>query len=79
MDSPSLALARRLLANGQAQALRQEAGVSRAAVARDVGVDPSTVGRWENGRRLPRGEVGLRYCAVLAELLQVTSVGTVAR
>ena len=31
--------------------LRREAGVSRTELAEVIGVDPFTVGEWENGRQ----------------------------
>lgn len=69
--APSLALVRRLLASGEARRVREAAGLSRADIARDLGVDESTVQRWEVGVRSPRAEVALRYAAVLGDLLSI--------
>lgn len=69
--APSLALVRRLLASGEARRVREAAGLSRADIARDLGVDESTVQRWEAGARSPRAEVGLKYGEMLGELLQI--------
>lgn len=69
--SASLAVARRLAANGEARRLRVASGLSLGDIARDVGVGVSTVSRWETGQRSPRGEAALRYAGVLAELLEV--------
>lgn len=33
---------------------REREGISRAELARRIGVDPQTIYRWENGKRWPR-------------------------
>jgi transcriptional regulator with XRE-family HTH domain len=48
--------------------IREGAGFSASEVARELGVAPSTVCRWERGERLPRGQVGERWAAVLQRL-----------
>lgn len=46
--------------------LREQAGLTQAAVAAVVGVTPPEVSRWERGRRAPRSGVTLeRYLQVL--------------
>ena len=52
---------------GAARSLRLAAGLSLREVAANVGVGVSTVYRWENGERRPRGEAAIRY----GELLEV--------
>lgn len=48
--------------------IRQHANLTRAEVARAVGVDPSTVSRWESGERRPRGAAAARYADLLRRL-----------
>jgi transcriptional regulator with XRE-family HTH domain len=49
---------------GQRRGLREELHVSRAALARAMGVSPSTVAGWESGRE-PSGEVREKYAYFL--------------
>ena len=60
-------------AKASAERLKQrriELGMSRTEAAAAIGVDPSTVARWERGEREPQGE-----CAKLvAQLLETTEV-----
>src|ERR1035438_7085314 len=56
------------LASGRAVELRDKAGLSRAAVARDLGIAESAVWRWEHGRRNPRGLHAAAYYRLLARL-----------
>jgi DNA-binding XRE family transcriptional regulator len=67
--APNLALVRRLAADGRARKIRQNVGLSLYDLARDLGVTPGTVSRWETGMRVPRGEAALRYADLLSELL----------
>lgn len=67
-----LARARQLAASGEARAIRRNRKMSLAEIAKACGVDTSTVGRWENGARSPRGEAGARYASVL-DLLAKTA------
>lgn len=60
-----LARARQLAASGEARTIRKDSKMSLAEIARACGVDTSTVGRWENGIRSPRGKAGARYASVL--------------
>lgn len=57
-----------LSASGGARAIRERAGLSLAELAAEIGVDRSTLWRWETRRRRPRGEAALRYLALLEEL-----------
>ena len=67
-DQERLAKVRRLIASGQAKGLRIAGGLSLSEAGAPVGVDASTVWRWENARRLPRGQTALRYLRVLEML-----------
>lgn len=51
--------------SGEARRVRLAALLSQADIAHAVGVDASTVARWENGNRLPRGDAAERYHSVL--------------
>ncbi len=73
VTSTSLAVLRRLTTNGTARRLRQDAGLSLADVAKDVGVGAPTILRWETGQRVPRGDRALRYADVLADLASTLS------
>jgi DNA-binding transcriptional regulator YiaG len=64
--------ARELLATGTAERIRRRAGISLAAVARVVGVEPSTVLMWERGAFSPSGERAVGYVALLRELCETT-------
>ena len=64
-EAQALTRARRLLRSGQAQLIRIDAGLSQGEVARLLGVDPATVSRWENGTRIPRGQLALDYVHLL--------------
>lgn len=57
---------RRLAALGLGGPLRREHRVTQGDVALEVGVGRSCVGHWEQGIRVPTGEAGRRYCALLA-------------
>ncbi|MEU0598178.1 helix-turn-helix domain-containing protein [Streptomyces sp. NPDC006393] len=54
-----------LPAAGERRALREALNLSRAQVARALGVSPSTVGGWESGRD-PSGEVREKYAYFLS-------------
>jgi DNA-binding transcriptional regulator YiaG len=60
--------ARRLPSPALARAIRNEAGVSQARLAEELGVHRVTVARWEIGSRRPRGRLRLAYVDVLEEL-----------
>ena len=63
-----LAIIRDWAHSGKARAIREEAHLHRADIARAVGVSASTVSRWESGDRLPAGERALAYGALLDRL-----------
>lgn len=60
--------ARRAARSGMARALRVEAGLTQAEVAREVGVTAAAVCRWESGKRLPRSAAAERYGEFLERL-----------
>ncbi|MEW1611479.1 helix-turn-helix transcriptional regulator [Streptomyces sp. NPDC088744] len=55
-------------ASGAARRTRLAARLSLTEIAALCGVDPSTVWRWEQGKRAPRGEPALLYAQVLGDL-----------
>jgi transcriptional regulator with XRE-family HTH domain len=63
-----LAQVRLLARSGQARELRVDNELSLADVASAVGSTRATISRWERGLRRPRGEVALRYGALLVAL-----------
>ncbi len=69
-DSEVVALAavRRMVSSGAARTIRQRAGVSQAELARSIGATPGAVSQWENGGRVPHGELALRLLATLIAL-----------
>jgi transcriptional regulator with XRE-family HTH domain len=64
-DAEALRHVRNLTATGAARLIRHHAGLSLREVADVVGVDTSTVWRWERDERRPRGDAALRYAALL--------------
>ena len=48
--------------------LRRRHGLTQADIADVVGVDPTTVVRWESSTRTPQGDSTRRYLAVLQRL-----------
>jgi len=67
-DAIRLARVRHAAANGKAKQLREAARLSLSEVGAYCGVDQSTVWRWENGLRTPRGEPALKYARLLETL-----------
>ncbi len=59
--------------NGRARDLRQQAGLSLREVAGPIGVRPTTVMRWENGKASPSYLSALAYGELL-EALEAESV-----
>jgi transcriptional regulator with XRE-family HTH domain len=50
------------------RALREEAGLSQAELAKALGVHRETISRWEAGKRGLRGRYLVEYAALLKEL-----------
>jgi DNA-binding transcriptional regulator YiaG len=71
LDSTELlevSTARRLVRTGEAQTIRERAGVSQLEVARVLGVSDAAVSRWEAHERTPRADVAVRYAQLLRAL-----------
>lgn len=69
-DAAALRQIREVAANGYARTVRLHAGLSLREVADAIGVDPSTVHRWEHGDRRPRGAPALRYGELIDRLVR---------
>jgi len=54
--------------SGEARRLRRRLQISLSEIAGAVPTSETNVYRWETGERMPRGELALRYGAVLEEL-----------
>lgn len=48
--------------------IRQRAWITRERIAQELGVQPSTVGRWERGACDPHGALRLKYAQLLRHL-----------
>ena len=66
---------RELLASGEAQRLRQSAGVSRLEMARHCRVTTSTVTRWESGEKQATTRRALGYLDLLERLNEIDTSG----
>lgn len=64
----ALSRARSVARTGEARRIREAAQLSLAEVAAAIGVDTSTVHRWETGDRRPRGDAAVRFIELLDEL-----------
>lgn len=70
----TLANARRLMPD-RARAVRLAAGISVRQLAQAIGVQPSTLSRWERGLRRPRPEQAKRWCALIERLARTLGPG----
>jgi DNA-binding transcriptional regulator YiaG len=59
---------RQLPSPDERRAIRQEAGLSQAALARVLGTSRPTVSKYESGDRLPRADLAVRYQRTLERL-----------
>lgn len=59
---------RELSLTGATRTIRQKAHLSLREVAVAVGVDTSTVARWEKGERQPTGSAAMRYADLIHRL-----------
>jgi transcriptional regulator with XRE-family HTH domain len=55
-------------ASGKAKAIRIEADVSQAELARDIGTTQSALSLWEAGKRRPTGDSAIKWLEVLDQL-----------
>lgn len=72
-----LARARRYAASGDARTIRTANDLSIAEMAEAIGVDESTVCRWELGMRRPGGDAAVQWVDLL-DRLQKTARRAVA-
>lgn len=63
-----LRVAERYGKDGSARRIRTSGKVSMLLMSQSVGVAESTISRWENGLRRPRGEAAIRWVELLLEL-----------
>jgi DNA-binding transcriptional regulator YiaG len=70
-DVVDLVRARDLARSGRAKAIREAAGLSLAELGAALGVNGSTIGRWEAGERAPRADAARRYAKLLKQLAEV--------
>jgi transcriptional regulator with XRE-family HTH domain len=64
---------RAMLREGRLRELRERHSLSQHELARALGVDPSTVSRWESGERVPLEAAAARLHAFLSALERATS------
>ena len=57
-----------LVRNGLLRSLRIGWGMSQSKLAELVGVEPSTITRWENQSRFPRHEHAIRLASLFRQL-----------
>lgn len=63
-----LARVKAMAADGSARQVRLAARLALRDIALAVGVDTSTIGRWETGSRVPRGDAAWRYADLIERL-----------
>ena len=63
-----LVRARALIRSRRAREIRENAGLSRAEAAAEIGVTEWAIQRWEAGERSPRAKAALRYARLLKAL-----------
>jgi transcriptional regulator with XRE-family HTH domain len=68
MDVQQVSWVRRLARSGGARVIREGAGFSASEIARELGVSPAAVSRWERGERVPREAAAERWAALLRRL-----------
>jgi DNA-binding transcriptional regulator YiaG len=67
---------RAAISAGETRQIRVAARLSISELATACGVDQSTLWRWEQGKRLPRGKHAVRYADVLDSLRRQTATKT---
>jgi DNA-binding transcriptional regulator YiaG len=71
MDAGTLldvATARRYATTGEGRRIRETAGLSLSEVASSIGLATSSLWRWEQGQRMPRGPRAAEWARLLREL-----------
>ncbi len=68
-DVLGLARLRAMLRSGEAVKIREAAEITNPEMATALGVNPSTLYRWETGKCVPKGEKAKAYARLLAELI----------
>ena len=68
MNVEQVVWVRRVARSGNARLIREACGLSASEVARELGVSPATVSRWERGERSPRGKPAEEWAALLRRL-----------
>lgn len=68
-----ISAARNHVKAGTGKRIRIEAGLTLAHIGSVVGASGSTVWRWEEGHRQPRGERAAKWAKLLAELAAANS------
>lgn len=66
-----LALLRQGVNHQEARRLRLKANILVREMAKEVGVDPATMSRYEAGSQRPQGETLDRWAAAIADLRRV--------
>ena len=64
-----ISAARNHIKSGTGKAIRIEAGLTLAQIGSVVGASASTVWRWEEGHRQPRGDHAAKWAKLLAEIV----------
>ena len=59
-----------LPAPAAARELRERAQLSQGELAGEIGVEPSTISRWESGSRKPRGKRADAYAGALVAVAE---------
>ena len=68
VDIVRLSRVRRQFRSGRARRMREGAALSVRELASRIGVDPSTLSRWERGATTPSPEGALAWAAAMEEL-----------
>jgi len=69
-DLVRLSKIRSLAKSGAARSIRVGAGLSLGELAESLGVCVTTIYRWENSQRTPRGERAVAYADLLDKLVR---------
>lgn len=78
-DALRLVHLRAAISTGETRRTRVAARLSISELAAACGVNQSTLWRWEQGKRLPRGERAVRYADLLDSLREQAAAQTEGR